>query len=134
MIHAFYPGVGQPSDADAVLVSAGERVRLQDFVIPETVKLVTVTGVVLDEPGHPVRGAEVSLRDVRGGPLAGPPVSTDDDGRFFFSVTENGKYRIDAKREVSTDRERTAQWGSLDFTATAASSTLTVVMRPNVYR
>jgi hypothetical protein len=139
---AFYPGVTEAADATPVVVSTGERVHLQDFVIPEIIKLVTIHGIVVDESGQPVREATVTLREAMvtsGGSFVGrnplgPAINTADDGRFTFSLIENGKYDVHVTRYVETDLDRTYQVGVVPFNVTAGSPLLTVVLKTNQYQ
>ena len=91
---ALHPGVLEPTAATRIQVTAGERVRLGNFVVPEGIKLVTVPGIVVDEAGLPIRGANVVMRDGTESPnRIGPTFVTGDDGRFAFSLVDGGRYR-----------------------------------------
>lgn len=131
--YPLYPGVIEPSQARTVVVSEGTRVELQDFVIPEALKLVAVTGIVVDEAGQPVRGARLTPR-ARVSRILGPAFMTGDDGRFVFSLVENGKYDIHATRYVGTTPYIDVQVAIVPFTATVGSPTLRIVMKPNRFR
>jgi hypothetical protein len=128
-----HPGVLEPTAATRVKVTAGERVRLDDLVVPESVKLVTVPGIVVDEAGRPVLGANVVLRDRTEGPnLIGPRFVTGDDGRFAFSVVDGGKYDVHVTRYLGDElRPREIQTSEVPFTASATTTLVTAVMRPN---
>jgi hypothetical protein len=96
---AFYPGVVQPSAAQTIVLPTGERVPVRDFIVPESIKLVTVDGIVVDAAGRPVSHAELALRDATEGPnIIGPRFVTGADGRFVFSVVDGGKYDVHATR------------------------------------
>jgi hypothetical protein len=131
---AFYPGVVQPADASVVVVAAGERVRLKDFVVPDTINLVTVAGIVVDEAGRVVQGARVVVHAVRGGPrIFVHTVETGDDGRFDFALVDRDKYEVHVTRHVATDRDNLVRVGIVPFTA-AAGTAVTVVLKPNQHR
>jgi Carboxypeptidase regulatory-like domain len=139
--HVLYPGVIEPSEARRVVVSEGGRVALQNFAIPEVIKLVTVTGVVVDEAGQPVRGATLIPRAETLVPrpntnpfILGPAFTTGDDGRFAFSLVENGKYDVHATRYVGTAPYIDVQTEIVPFTATAGGPTLRIVMKPNRFK
>jgi len=101
---AFYPGVVQPSAAQTIVVPTGERVPVRDFIMPESIKLVTVDGIVVDGAGRPVSHAELALRDATEGPnIIGPRFVTGADGRFVFSVVDGGKYDVHATRYMGAD-------------------------------
>jgi len=131
----FYPGVLEPAEASAIVVSAGARVRLQDFVVPNTIKLVTVTGLVVDDTGQPVREARLTPRvNANATILLGPTFVTRDDGRFVFTLIENGRYDIHAERYVGTAPYREVQVAITPFTATRGLPAFTIVLKPNPYR
>jgi Carboxypeptidase regulatory-like domain len=132
---AFYPGVAEPPGAATIVVSAGERVRLRDFVIPDSIRLVGIHGVVVDEGGRPVRDASIALRDNTEGPnIIGPRFVTGDDGRFAFAVVDGGKYDVHVTRYVGSDLPtREVQVAMLPFTASAGTPVLTVVVKPSRY-
>ena len=129
---AFYPGVIEPGAADTVIVSAGERVQLQDFVVPETIKLVTVKGTVVDAEGQPVHDASIVLRDDTEGPnVIGPRLMAGNDGGFTFSLVHGARYELVVTRYIGTDvRTRETQIGIALFKASAATGPITVVMKP----
>jgi hypothetical protein len=80
-------------------------VRLGNFVVPESIKLVTVPGIVVDEAGRPLRGAIVALRDRTEGPnVIGPRFVTGDDGRFAFSLVDGGRYDVHVTRYLGDER------------------------------
>jgi hypothetical protein len=102
---ALHPGVLDATAATRVLVTAAERVRLGNFVVPESIKLVIVPGIIVDEAGRPVRGANVVLRDRAEGPnVIGPIFVTGDDGRFAFSLVDGGKYHVHVTRYLGDER------------------------------
>jgi len=130
---AFYPGVAEPTGAARVVVSAGDRVRLRDFVVPDNIRLVTVQGLVVDEAGRPVPDASIALRDnTEGRNIIGPRFVTADDGRFAFSVVEGGKYDVHVTRYVGSDPQtREVQVAMVPFTAFAGAPVLKAVMKPS---
>jgi hypothetical protein len=132
---AFYPGVAEPTVAARVVVSAGDRVRLRDFVVPDNIRLVTVEGLVVEEAGRPVPDASIALRDNTEGPnIIGPRFVTGDDGRFAFSVVEGRKYDVHVTRYVGSDLQtREVQVAMVPFTASAGAPVLKVVMKPSRY-
>ena len=130
-----YPGVAEPADARTIVVSEGERVSLRNFVMPETIKLVAISGIVVDEAGRPVRDARLVPRANTPAPhIFRAPLITGDDGRFVFSVVENGKYSLHATRYLGAAPNTEAQVAVVPFTATAGSPMLTIVMKRNQYR
>jgi hypothetical protein len=129
---AFYPGVIEAGAADNVVVSVGERVQLRDFVVPETIKLVTVKGTVVDADGRPVQRARMVLRDDTEGPnIIGPPLMTGSDGGFAFSLVDGARYEIIVTHYIGTDvHTRETHVGQALFRASAAAGPMTLVMKP----
>jgi Carboxypeptidase regulatory-like domain len=131
---AFYPGVTEPTGAARITVSAAERVRLRDFVVPDSIRLVTVQGIVVDEAARPVKDASIVLRDNTEAPnIIGPRFVTGADGRFAFSVVEGGKYDVHVTRYVGTDAAREVEVAMVPFTASAGTPLVTAVMKPSRY-
>jgi hypothetical protein len=133
--------VVEPSEASSVVVSVGGRVALRNFAIPEAIKLVTVTGVVVDEGGQPVRDAKLIPRALTLVPrpntnpfILGPAFTTGEDGRFAFSLVENGRYDIHATRYLGSAPYIDVQTEIVPFTATAGGLTLKIVMKPSRFR
>lgn len=132
---ALYPGVTEPAAAARINVSAAERVRLRDFVIPASIPLVTVQGIVVDEAGRPEKDATLALRDNTEAPnIIGPRFVTGEDGRFTFSVVDGGRYDIHVTRYAGTDpATREVQVAIVPFTASAATPFVTATIKPNRY-
>ena len=128
---AFYPGVIQPRAAKKVVVSAGERVQLGNFVVPETITLVTVKGMVVDTDGRP-QAAGIVLSDNTDGPnVIGPRLVTASDGSFTFSLVPGARYELVATRDIGTDLgPPETHMGRAVFDASAATGPMTVVMKP----
>lgn len=80
----YYPGVAQPSQAEAVSLGAGERVKDRDISLPARRVEGVVSGVVVWDDGRPVAHARISFRDVThhdpGMDHGAPPA--DAQGRF----------------------------------------------------
>jgi protocatechuate 3,4-dioxygenase beta subunit len=60
----YYPGVAQQSQAEAVSVGEGERVKDRDIILPARRGESVVSGVVVWDDGRPVADARVNFRDV----------------------------------------------------------------------
>jgi hypothetical protein len=80
----YYPGVAQASQAEAVTLGAGERVKDVDILLPTRRAESVVSGVVVWDDGRPVANARVSFRDVT---YQGPGINyglppADAEGRF----------------------------------------------------
>lgn len=97
-LRAYHPGVTQESDAARFTVPEGGRVALGDFVIPASIRLLEISGVVLDSELTPVDAARVYLR----GPaerdfILTEAVVTDVSGRFTIAAIEQ-EYLLFAER------------------------------------
>jgi hypothetical protein len=128
---AFYPGVVAAADATPVVVSIGHHPNLEPFVMPESIRLVMVNGVVVDADGRPVNAAAVVLRDNTEGPnMIGPRFVTGPDGRFTFSVPAQ-RYDVHVTRSVAISPDkRETHTAIMPFTASAATPPITVVVKP----
>ena len=60
----FYPGAAERSQAEAVSLGEGERVKDRDITLPVRRPESVVSGVVVWDDGGPVAGADISFRDL----------------------------------------------------------------------
>jgi hypothetical protein len=95
----FLPGVASLASATRVRVAEGERVTVENFVVPGAFRFVSLTGVVFDASGTPAANARVYLK----GPaesdyVLGEPVVTGPDGRFTLAAVAGRSYRVFAER------------------------------------
>ena len=131
----FYPGVVDSGEATAILISAGQRVRVGNFALSDSIKLATVTGIVIDEDSRPVAEAFVVARDkdIPHSPTSvGSHLVTGEDGRFFLTLIDGRKYDVHVTRYAGSDeRTRRAQVSVAEFTASAKTPTVTVVVKPS---
>jgi protocatechuate 3,4-dioxygenase beta subunit len=93
----FYPGTTDQSVAQGITVTAGAEVANIVFAVQKA-PVFNVSGVVVDENGHPVAHAVVRLmgdgtNGVFGGPGGG---QSQNDGRFVIGEVPSGTYRISA--------------------------------------
>lgn len=112
----YYPGVAETSQAEAVSLGAGERVKDRDItLLPRRAESV-VKGVVVWDDGSPVANARVSFRDVTyhdPGVDNGAPAA-DEQGRFtlkgfagqtlLISVGSNRNFVGDFRRDGPMER------------------------------
>jgi uncharacterized surface anchored protein len=64
---------------------------------PSKFEQFTLSGVVLDEKGKPVKGAEVTLVDPETN-FKASPASTDKAGKFTFANLTASKYKLQATK------------------------------------
>jgi hypothetical protein len=131
---AFYPGVVEANDAGTIKVAAGERVQLQDFVVPQAIRLTTVKGVVVDVDGRAIGGATVTLRDDSEAPnVIGREFKTTDDGYFSFAVVVGVRYDLHISRRVTPNGTAPRNHVTTKyFTAAAGLPIMTVVLKPSL--
>jgi hypothetical protein len=95
----FYPGTTDQAAAQPIAVAAGAEVGNISFAV-QSLPAFRVSGVVVDEDGHPAAGAMVSLTgDPRDGAMFMGPAGmmrTQDDGRFQIDDVVPGRYRAHA--------------------------------------
>jgi protocatechuate 3,4-dioxygenase beta subunit len=100
----YYPGTTDQAAAQPIAVAAGAEVGNISFAV-QSLPAFRVSGVVVDEDGHPVAGAMVSLTgDPRNGAMFMGPAGmtrTQDDGRFAIDDAVPGTYRAHASILVS---------------------------------
>lgn len=126
----FYPGVLRPADAALVDVPAGARVKLQDFVVPESVRFVEIAGVIVDTSRVPVEGARVYLRGSRERDfILTAPVVTDLNGRFTIAGLLDQEYLLFAERPRPGNSRWLDSTGLLPVTATPTHPRLTLTLR-----
>lgn len=106
---AFHPGVETLESATRVALTGGERKTIADFVLPHSLTLVRVTGIVIDPSGVPAAGALVYLK----GPsekdyILGEPVLTDSTGTFTLSAFDGVQYRLFAQRTTGERRHESS--------------------------
>jgi hypothetical protein len=95
----FYPGVGDLAAARAVVVPAGGRVTLDDFVLPGEVEYLRVEGTVLAADGSPASGARVYIQqDSEKSYITSEPAIADASGRFVVSLLAGTTWRLFAER------------------------------------
>jgi len=131
----FHPGVDALAAATRVTLTAGQRVVLEDFVLPATVSFVAVTGVVLDVNGAAAANARVYLKGPsETGYVLGEPVVTNADGRFALAAIAGRSYRVFAERprgDAPGARIDSSEQAAL--TAARDAAPIKLVLRPPQY-
>ena len=103
----YYPGVKDRSQATVISISEGQRVELDELILPARFIERTLNGIVVDLDGTPVAGAVVWLKE-RQYKDADMPYrrQTDSEGRFSYPVYEGIKYSLNAYVEFAGRPEK----------------------------
>ena len=127
----FHPGVPSVARSTRVMLRAGERVTLPDFVLPRDVTYVTVTGVVVDAGGTPAAYAKVYLKGLEdSGFILSEPAVTDASGRFMLAAISGRTYRLFAERaRTDTGVTRVDSSDQLPLTAAGGAPPLKLTLR-----
>jgi 5-hydroxyisourate hydrolase-like protein (transthyretin family) len=103
----YYPGVSDRSQATVISVSEGQRIELDELVLPPRFIERTLNGLVLDSDGKPVAGAIVWLKESQYNDRDMPyRRETDSEGRFSYPVYEGIKYTLNAYVESAGRTEK----------------------------
>ncbi len=91
----YHPGVAGADAATVIELAGGQQVTVDDFVVPATVGLTTLRGVVVGVDGRPAAGVRIYVQ-VPGSPprSVGKPAVTDGDGRFVATVGQAARFLI----------------------------------------
>jgi protocatechuate 3,4-dioxygenase beta subunit len=107
----YYPGVFNLTEAQAIGVKAGEETRVDLSLRP--VKLVTISGRVLDPSGKPAADVNVQLKshtDPVGTIRDKIPQSTDAQGNFEIKKVMPGRYTISAYFDLQDGNGLRRSW------------------------
>lgn len=119
--------VQETSAPGVVHVPRGERVTAADFVLPASLVLSEVRGVVLTPAGTAAAGAKVHIRpDPRDGYVFSSVVA-DERGRFLMTVPA-GRYQLIADGYEKGEYASTAELRGVD--AGAGAKELTLQLKP----
>lgn len=103
----YYPGVKDRAQATVITVTEGQRVELQELVLPARFIDRTLNGIVVNEDGTPVAGATVWLKERQYNDSDMPyRTETDSEGRFSYPVYEGVKYSLTANVDSAERREK----------------------------
>src|SRR5262245_29717471 len=92
----FYPSTSDKSKAEVLSLSEGQHLVGIDFRLPQPLTARMIKGTVVWPDGRPAVNAEVSLKEIESGRLAGWYTKTDDKGHFELSSFEGIQYTITA--------------------------------------
>jgi protocatechuate 3,4-dioxygenase beta subunit len=127
----FYPAALSPGDARPLTVDAGQEIANLDFAL-QPVRLVRISGRVVDSRGRPAPGTTVWLNSTRPDSVAiggAKTARTNAEGLFTLTGIAPGDYRIDVR--ATADLEALAKGGGIgtrqDPAAELASFPVSVV-------
>ena len=106
----YYPGVKDRAQATVITVTEGQRVELQELVLPARFIDRTLNGIVVNEDGTPAAGATVWLKERQYNDSDMPyRRETDSEGRFSYPVYEGIKYSLSANVDSAERREKQSE-------------------------
>jgi 5-hydroxyisourate hydrolase-like protein (transthyretin family) len=106
----YYPGVTDAAQATVINVVEGQRLELNDLILPQRLVEKLLNGVVLDANGRPVSGATVWLKENEYGDRDMPyRKETDAEGRFSFKVYEGFQYNLNAYLDSENSERKQAE-------------------------
>jgi carboxypeptidase family protein len=104
----YYPGVDNIDQATIVTIDEGEKVEMNDLVLPPPRAEHSVEGVVEWPDGKPVPNAGIEYLPVN--VPAGYGAKSDQEGRFSFKVSDGLKIRIRARGEIEWGKYIYSDW------------------------
>ena len=114
------------ASARIIDIAVGGRVDVGDFVVPGVAKLVTISGTVVDSSNRPLSQASVVLLSSGSRSIEiGPPVTTDDAGRFHLAGIDGAIYVLQASWNRGFLGGRAQQ---LEVRASVGSSPITITV------
>ena len=92
----YFPGAADRLEARQITFQPSQAIELGDVVIPDTMRFVTLTGVVQDSFGKPAERATVYLKlsADRESRWIEPMIRTRADGRFAFALLDGHEYGL----------------------------------------
>jgi hypothetical protein len=105
----YYPGVKDRSQATVITIGEGQRIELEELILPARFIERTLNGIVVDADGTPVAGATVWLKERQYNDSDMPyRRETDSEGRFSYPVYEGIKYELNAYVDSTERREKSS--------------------------
>ena len=105
----YYPGVKDRSQATVITITEGQRIELDELVLPARFIERTLNGIVINLDGTPVAGAVVWLKERQYNDSDMPyRRETDNEGRFSYPVYEGIKYELNAYVDSADRREKSS--------------------------
>jgi Carboxypeptidase regulatory-like domain len=104
----YYPGVDNIDQATIVTIDEGEKVEMNDLVLPPPRVEHSVEGVVEWPDGKPVQNAGIEYLPVN--VPAGYGAKSDQEGRFSFKISDGLKIKIRARGEIEWGKYIYSDW------------------------
>jgi hypothetical protein len=104
----YYPGVEDIDQATVITIDDGEKVEMDDLVLPAPRAEHSVEGVVEWPDGKPVPNAGIEY--LPAGVPAGYGAKADQEGRFSFKVYDGLKTKIRARGEIEWGKYVYSDW------------------------
>ncbi|HET8783365.1 MAG TPA: hypothetical protein VFM63_13155 [Pyrinomonadaceae bacterium] len=125
----YYPGVKDRSQATVITIAEGQRLELEELILPARFIERTLNGIVVDPDGKPVAGAVVWLKERQYNDSDMPyRRETDSEGRFSYPVYEGLKYELSANVEV--DGRHVKKSAPLEIVITSNPEPIKLVLKP----
>ena len=106
----YYPGVREVDRATIITVVEGQRIDLNELILPPRFVERILNGIVVDIDGKPVSGATVWLKENEYQDRDMPyRKETDPEGRFSFKVYEGINYDLKAYLDIAKGERKQAE-------------------------
>jgi 5-hydroxyisourate hydrolase-like protein (transthyretin family) len=126
----YYPGVKDRSQATVITINEGQRIELEELILPARFIERTLNGIVVDADGTPVAGAAVWLKERQYNDSDMPyRRETDSEGRFSYPVYEGIKYELNAYVDSKERREKSS--APLEIVITSSPEPIKLVVKVN---
>ena len=99
-IRLYFPGTSERTSAWKFTIGPGDVLAVPDMTIPIKLQPCEIQGVVVDEEGHPVAGANVGL----GSAFGYSRLRTDENGEFSMEFSVHREHRLVTCRSVNRGR------------------------------
>ena len=125
----YYPGVKDRSQATVITIAEGQRIELEELILPARFIERTLNGIVVDPDGTPVAGAVVWLKERQYNDEDMPyRRETDSEGRFSYPVYEGIKYELNAN--VEKDGRHVKKSAPFEIVITSNPEPIKLVLKP----
>jgi protocatechuate 3,4-dioxygenase beta subunit len=133
----YYPKGNAPSQARVIDLSIGQKINGHDFHLPPRLEPFLINGVVVDQRGRPIRGAQVDLYDTAdlSSSVFGADVKTDRQGRFTIKGFKGRTYQVHAYKDRDYLEGTGKQAISAELTTSLPKRPIRLVLnKPGIFR